>query len=354
LQAKSQPPSTSLFGVDGDLPHEEVMLSADQASGLRCIIAIHSTVRGPAFGGSRLWAYSSDRDALEDALRLSQGMSLKNALADLPFGGGKSVILRPEGNFDREALFSAFGKAVASAHGRYITAEDVGSTTSDMRHVQSKTSFVSGIPREGSFGGDPSPKTAFGVFVAIEQGLRYHLKRPLRGASVAVQGLGAVGMSLCERLHDSGAKLVVADIDQARTAEAAARFGARVVDVRNILTEPCDVLAPCALGAVLDSGSVPHVKAPIICGAANNQLATSDDGDALHARGVLYLPDFLVNAGGIISVAREYLGQGEEDAVMREVGGIGQRIVQLLERADGLALSRVADAWAREKMKPAA
>lgn len=352
MQTLTSDHSLSLFGLSADTPHEQILMSTDPSSGLRCIIAIHSTVRGPAFGGCRLWSYAIDQAALSDALRLSQGMSLKNALADLPFGGGKAVILRPEGTFDRNALFASFGRSVRAAGGRYITAEDVGSTTDDMREVQNHTPCVSGIPREGAFGGDPSPKTAFGVFVAIEEGVRRHLKRSLTGATVAVQGLGAVGMSLCERLHDSGVSLVVADIHESRVQEAVARFGARAVGVGDILSEPCDVLAPCALGAVLDASSVPLVKASVVCGAANNQLATLQDGDSLHKAGVLYLPDYLVNAGGIISAAREYLGQGEEASVMHEIAKIGQRVSELLERAGTSAPGRVADMWAHEKLVP--
>jgi leucine dehydrogenase len=341
----------SLFGMPEDTAHEQVLLTHDAASGLKCIIAVHSTVRGPGFGGCRVWRYASDQDALTDALRLSQGMSFKNALADLPFGGGKAVILKPEGEFDRSALFAAFGDAVAAAGGRYITAEDVGSTTTDMRRVRERTAYVSGIARDGSFGGDPSPKTAYGVFVAIEEGLHLHLKRTLPGATVAVQGLGAVGLSLCERLHAAGARLVVADIDESRTAAATARFGARVVATDAILSQPCDVLAPCALGAVLDAASVPAVRAAIVCGAANNQLAHPSDGDALHMKGVLYLPDYLVNAGGIISVVREYLGQGDEQAVMCEVSEIRGRVRELLARAERRAPGRVAEGWAREKLR---
>ena len=336
------------------LAHEQILLSRDAASGLDCIIAIHSTQRGPAFGGCRLWAYGSRSEALHDAIRLSEGMSLKNALAGLPFGGGKAVIVRPREAYDRERLMAAFGSAVERAGGSYITAEDVGTTTDDMRLIVRRTKYVSGIPRTHSFGGDPSPKTAFGVFVALEQALRSHLRRPLAGATIAVQGLGAVGMQLCERLHDGGARLVVADIDSARAEQARARFDARIVDDRSILQEPCDVLAPCALGAALDRRTVPTIRAAIVCGAANNQLATPDDGDALHDRKVLYLPDYLVNAGGIISVAREYLGQGEESAVMQEVARIGLRVNQLLERAHHRAPGRVADEWAREMLQAAA
>jgi leucine dehydrogenase len=344
---------TPLFGLPAEPAHENVLVTFDAVSGLKTIIAIHSTARGPAFGGCRLWHYADDHAALQDALRLSQGMSLKNALADLPFGGGKAVIVKPLEPFNRRVLFCAFGDAVQAAGGRYITAEDVGSSTDDMRLVRSRTLHVSGIPRDGAFGGDPSPKTAWGVFLAIQQALQQHLKRQVSGSTVALQGLGAVGMALAEYLADAGAKLVVADVDPARMAQAVTRLGARTVGVDEILAVPCDVLAPCALGAVLNPASVPLIRAAIICGAANNQLAATTDGDAIAARGVLYLPDFLVNAGGIVSVAREYLGHGDEATVMHEVSRIAGRVAELLERSAHGSLSpqRVAEAWAREKLQ---
>lgn len=231
-------PAATLFGLPGEVPHEQVLMHTDAASGLRSILAVHSTARGPAFGGCRLWTYVDDQAALTDALRLSHGMSLKNALAELPFGGGKAVILRPETPFDRQALFSALGQAVATLNGRYITAEDVGSTTDDMRLVRQQTPFVSGIPRDGAFGGDPSPKTAYSVFVAIDEGVQCRLKRSLNGVTVAVQGLGAVGAALCAYLHNAGARLVVADVNLARARDVAARFGARVVDPTRSFSSP--------------------------------------------------------------------------------------------------------------------
>jgi leucine dehydrogenase len=344
----------SLFGLPGEPPHERIVFGTDRC-GLRSIIAIHNTSRGPAFGGCRMWKYESDHAALTDALRLSQGMTLKNALANLPFGGGKAVILAPAASFDREAVFSAFGMLVESVDGMYITAEDVGTTTSDMRVVSSRTHHVSGLPRSDAFGGDPSPKTAWGVFLAIEQALRLHMKKSLSGATVAVQGLGSVGMALCEYLADRGAKLIVADIDAARVEDAVARFSARAVPAGEILEVEADVLAPCAMGAVLNPHSVPRIRSAIVAGAANNQLARPQDGDVLHARGVLYLPDFLVNAGGIISVAREHLCMGNEADVMREVAQIADRVGELLERCQGREPpARVADAWAREKVSPSA
>ena len=345
--------TSSLFGLPDQAPHEQVLLAADAETGLRAILAVHSTARGPAFGGCRLWTYDSELAALNDALRLSQGMSLKNALADLPFGGGKAVIIKPAGHFDRPALFAAFGRAVQSLQGRYITAEDVGTTTADMRGMQAQTPFVSGIPRDGAFGGDPSPKTAWGVFVSIETGVRLHLRRDaMDGVRVALQGLGAVGWHLAEFLHQAGAKLLVADVDQTKVDRAVAQFGAQAVSVDDILSADVDVLAPCALGAALNAYSVPMIRARLIAGAANNQLATAADGDSLQQRGICYLPDYLVNAGGIISVAREYRGEGEEMAVMAEVSRIAERVAELLDRVKlaGTTPARVADAWARAKL----
>jgi len=351
--AEAAPLPTSLFGLPDQAAHERVLLAADPETGLKAILAVHSTARGPAFGGCRFWTYDSEMAALNDALRLSQGMSHKNALADLPFGGGKAVIIKPAGDFDRPALFAAFARAVNTLGGSYITAEDVGTTTADMRGMQQITPYVSGIPRDGAFGGDPSPKTAYGVFVSIEAGVRQVLGRSsLDGVRVALQGLGAVGWHLAEYLHKAGAQLVVADVNNAKVERAVAELGARAMDVSEILTADVDVLAPCALGATLNAQSIPALRAKLIAGAANNQLATPADGDALSARGICYLPDYLVNAGGIISVAREYRNEGEESAVMAEVARIADRVGELLERVriSGSTPAREADAWARSKL----
>jgi leucine dehydrogenase len=327
-----------------------VLVAADAATGMRTLIALHSTARGPGFGGCRFWAYENDLAAHHDALRLSQGMSYKNALAGLPFGGGKAVIVKPKGDFNREQLFAAFARAVDSLQGAYITAEDVGTTTADMRVVQKHTPYVSGIPRDGAFGGDPSPKTAWGVFVSIQAGARAVLGRSdLQGLSVALQGLGAVGWHLAEFLHKAGARLVVADIDAAKCERARSEFGATVLGIDQILAADVDVLAPCALGASLSAASIPTLRARVVCGAANNQLAMPSDGTLLAGRNIVYLPDYLVNAGGIISVAREYRGEGEEAAVMAEVSRIGERVVELLERCkvSGRTPAAEADAWAQ-------
>ena len=350
-------PLTGLFGLPGVPSHERVLITSDAATGLRTIIAVHNTQRGPGFGGCRLWSYADDASALLDALRLSEGMSLKNALADLPFGGGKAVILRPAGSFNRRALFGAFGRAVHSLNGSYLTAEDVGTTLDDMRTVREQTPYVSGIAEAGQFGGDPSPWTALGVFAAIRAGVQLRLGRPtLDGVRVAIQGLGAVGMHLAALLHAAGAKLTVADLDAVRVVKACAHFDAEARGTREILAADVDVLAPCAMGAVLNAETVLQVQAPLVAGAANNQLASLADGDVLHQRGTLLLPDFLVNAGGIISVVREHQGQGNSDDVRAEVTRIGQRVGELFDRmtASKLTPARLAEAWARERLGAAA
>ncbi|HEY1077556.1 MAG TPA: Glu/Leu/Phe/Val dehydrogenase dimerization domain-containing protein [Fontimonas sp.] len=335
---------------NGMAGHEMLTTVSDEASGLEAIIAVHSTARGPAFGGCRYWHYVDRESAIVDAQRLAEGMSLKNALADLPFGGGKAVILRTARQPDREALFKAYGRFVAAQNGRYITAEDVGTTVADMQAVASQTRFVSGLNGEGAHGGNPSPKTALGVFVSIRSAARLVLQRAdLDGLEVAVQGLGSVGWELCRLLAGAGCRLQVADMNPALTAMAVESFGARACTTDEILFADADVLAPCALGAVLNPATVDRIRARVVAGAANNQLLTIADGDALHARGVFYLPDYLVNAGGIVSVVREYQWGAGERAITDEVRKIAQRVEELIDRVDrsALAPARVADAWAR-------
>ncbi|WP_175946223.1 Leu/Phe/Val dehydrogenase [Burkholderia pyrrocinia] len=342
-----------LFQLEGEPAHEKVMFVSDPATSLRAIIAVHNTARGPAFGGCRLWQYSSDEQALRDALRLSHGMSLKNAMADLPYGGGKAVIISNGGQVKRREMFQAFGRAVQSLDGQYITGEDVGTTVDDMLAIQSVSRYASGIPRSGQFGGNPSPKTALGVFAAIERAVAMVLGAPsLDGASVALQGLGAVGWDLCARLHAVGCKLVVADIDAARGAAAVQAFGAKLVDVRDIVTQDVDVFAPCALGAVLNAPAIEEMKCRIVAGAANNQLATADDAQRLHLRGIHYLPDYVVNAGGIISCVWEYEGNGDETSVDQEVMRIADRTASLIDeaRARGQSIASVAYRQALEKL----
>ncbi|MDO5613396.1 MAG: Glu/Leu/Phe/Val dehydrogenase dimerization domain-containing protein [Paracoccus sp. (in: a-proteobacteria)] len=285
--------------------HELVGFASDPATGLRAIIAVHSTRRGPAAGGCRLWRYESEAEALRDALRLSRGMSLKNAVAGLDLGGGKAVIMLAPGQAKTPELMRAFGRAVDRLNGLYITAEDVGVTTADMVEVSRETAHVAGLPDGAFASGDPSPVTARGVFEAMQIGAASVFGGGLDGRRVAVQGLGHVGWHLCRMLHHAGARLIVTDIDDDRSQAAARDFGAEVRPVAGFHATDCDILAPCALGAVLSAATIPDIRARLIAGAANNQLETEADAERLHANGIAYMPDFLINAGGISNVAAE-------------------------------------------------
>jgi leucine dehydrogenase len=343
-----------VFGMREFDGHERVVFGYDEATGLRAIIAIHSTALGPAAGGCRMWPYASTSEAVTDVLRLSRGMSYKNALAGLPFGGGKAVIIGDSRKAKSNELFQAYGRFVGSLAGRYITAEDVGTTTADMEQVARVTNFVSGLGRKpGEAGGDPAPKTALGVFLGLKAAAKFRLGRSdLEGLRVAVQGVGGVGYHLCRLLAAEGVKLRVADIRQAATQRVSDEFHAVTVPVESVLFEEVDVLAPCALGAVLNAQSIPVIRARVIAGAANNQLAEDKDGTALQVAGVLYAPDYVVNAGGIISVAREYNGGATEAQVTSEIHGIAGRLTEIFERArrEGRATNAVADQLARERI----
>lgn len=329
-------------------PHEVVRVE-DARSGLDAWIVLHSTTLGPAAGGCRLWRYPSESAAADDACRLAEGMSYKNALAGLPLGGGKAVIRRPLHDFDRTALFRAFGRAVAELDGRYVTAEDVGTTVQDMLTVSEATSHVAGLPPRGARpGGDPSPWTARGVFLAMRHAVERRLERPLSDCTVAIQGVGHVGGQLAAMLRDIGARLVIADVDSAAAARVANATGAEVVSISHVLAAKVDVVAPCALGGVLDERSIARLSARVVCGAANNQLATPEDGIRLSERGVLYAPDYVVNSGGIINVAAEYLGWTAE-AAARRVDETAARLAAVLDYADhaAIATNSAADDLAR-------
>ena len=335
--------------------HERVVFGSDAATGLRAIIAVHSTTRGPAAGGCRFWNYASSDAALTDALRLSRGMSFKNAMADLPLGGGKAVVLTASDRPRTPELLRAFGRFVNSLRGDYITAEDVGASVADMEIVASQTSFVSGLPRTAvEADGNPAPKTAFGVYLGIRAAVQFQLGRDtLAGLTVGIQGLGGVGFELCRMLAADGVNLVVADIRRDVVTAVARQFPARSVAADAILAERLDVLAPCALGAILNAESIPRLQTRIIAGAANNQLAMTTDGMRLHEAGVLYAPDYVINAGGIISVGREYLGAATAASIDAEIRKIPDRLLQIFEqsRASHLATSTVADEMARERLR---
>ena len=315
--------------------HESVNFFDDPRSGLRTIVAVHSTALGPAAGGCRRWTYASDDIALTDVLRLSRGMTYKNAVAGLPFGGGKAVILATEMTPKSTQMFEAFGRAVESLNGRYITAEDVGISVDDMRIVRGVTRFVSGLPQSGNgAGGDPSPWTALGVFQGIKAAAAARLgTKSLEGLRVAVQGVGHVGVYLCRMLHEAGAKLVIADVNNPSLRSVCETMPAELASPQDILFSDVDVLAPCALGNVLNAETIPRIRAKIVAGAANNQLATAADGARLADLGILYAPDYVINAGGVISVAHEYLGESSEQQVRAEVSRIPLRLRDIFDEA---------------------
>jgi leucine dehydrogenase len=340
--------------------HEEVVFHHDAGAGLRAIVAIHSTVLGPAAGGCRMWAYPSSSDAVADVLRLSRGMSYKSAMAGLAFGGGKAVIIADAKRPKSPELFEAYGRFVDSLGGRYITAEDVGTTTTDMESVARHTRYVSGLIRHaGDVGGDPGPKTALGVYLGLKAAAKCRLGRAdLQDLKVAVQGVGGVGYHLCRLLGADGARLYVADVRAAATERVAIECGAVVVAAPDILQQDVDVFAPCALGGILNAQSIPRLRAKIVAGAANNQLALDRDGLTLHAAGVLYAPDYVINAAGIINVFHEYYGISSEAQVNAAIAGIPARLTDIFERsrrenrptnsvADDLARARIAVADTR-------
>jgi leucine dehydrogenase len=315
--------------------HEKVVFCYDAITGLQAIIAIHSTALGPSAGGTRLWSYASSTEALHDALRLSQGMSYKNAMAGLKFGGGKGVIIKTPGYSGSAALYERYGEFVDQLGGAYVTAEDVGMTVEIMETIARKTLYVAGLsPVAGRAGGNPSPKTAYGIFKGIESAVQFKLGRnDVVDLTVAVQGVGQVGYYLCKYLHEAGAKLVVADIDAGRVRKVADEFGARSVSLEDILIQEVDVVAPCALGAILNAQSIPMLQTSIVGGGANNQLEAPDDGQRLHDAGILYAPDYVINGGGIINVACEYYGETTEDEVWQQVSVIGPRLTGIFEES---------------------
>lgn len=316
--------------------HESIHKFYDPKTGLKVIIAIHSTALGPAAGGCRMWHYANEAEASRDALRLSRGMTYKNAMAGLPLGGGKAVILANPDFPPSDEMFRAFGRCVASLGGRYITAEDVGVSVDNMRLIKQVTDFVAGLPPlEGSAGGDPSPWTADGVFLGLCAAAKHRLGvDSLDKLSVAVQGVGKVGYDLCRQLHAAGASLVISDVNEQNLARAQADFGARVVTPEQILFEEVDLLSPCAMGAILNARSIPEIKATVIGGAANNQLATEQDGQRLFDRNILYAPDYVINGGGIISVSLEYMGNKTEADVRAQIALIPKRLTDIFVTAN--------------------
>ncbi len=332
--------------------HEGLHFIDKPQCGLRAIIAVHSTHLGPAAGGARFWHYAQSADALTDALRLSRGMSYKNAMAGLPLGGGKSVILAGEDGHKSPDLLAAFGKAVDSLGGRYITAEDVGMSVVDMVEVHRQTRFVAGLPAEGAgeVGGDPGPHTSLGVFLGIKAAVRRALgKDSVEGLHIAIQGAGSVATGVAMHAFGEGARLSIADVDAKKAHKLADTVGGKVVDPADVLFLEADVVSPNALGAILTEETIARLNTPIVAGGANNQLETDADGDRLQERGILYAPDYVINAGGIINVCTEYLGDGDASLVRERIDGIPQRLEQVWTEsaASGRNPAAVADAMAQ-------
>jgi leucine dehydrogenase len=344
-----------LFGHLDRYDYGEVHLKLDKATGLRAIVAIHDTRLGPSLGGCRFIHYDSDEAAVVDALRLARGMTYKAALAGLPHGGGKSVIMLPSQHFDRVALFRAFGKFIDDLRGHYITAEDSGTGLEDMEVIRSVTKWVTGVDPSHGGSGDPSPFTALGVRRGIEACVEHKLGRAtLAGVHVVVQGVGHVGYHLCKELHEQGAKLTVADVDPLKAERAHRELGAKLVPLEGIFDVDCDVFAPCALGSAMNDDTIPRLKARIVAGAANNQLALPRHGDDLHARGILYAPDYAINAGGLINVAQEAVGYDEKKAREKTLK-IHDTIAEIVDRSEKLKAPthKVADMLVEERLAAA-
>ncbi|MEM0953870.1 MAG: Glu/Leu/Phe/Val dehydrogenase dimerization domain-containing protein [Pseudomonadota bacterium] len=338
----------TVFASESFDQHEQVVFGHDRSSGLRAVIAIHSTQLGPAVGGCRMYDYADEAAALTDVLRLSRGMTYKSALAGLPFGGGKSVIMGDPSSHRTPALLRAMGEFIDSLGGRYVAAEDSGIGVAEVALMAERTAHVSGLPRAGAHGGDPSPSTAYGVYLGIRTAVEQRLGTDsLAGISVAIQGLGNVGFHLAGLLAGAGADVLGADVCDSNQRRAVDAHGIRLVPVQEILAVEVDVLAPCALGAVLNARSIDGLRAGIVAGAANNQLASPAAADHLLDRGILYCPDFVINAGGIIDVFHQRQASGHE-ATRVHVERIATTLKEILYRADraGQSPQRVAEALA--------
>lgn len=297
---------------------EQVVFCQDEASGLKAVIAIHDTTLGPALGGARMWTYASEEEAIEDALRLARGMTYKNAAAGLNLGGGKTVIIGDPFKDKNDEMFRALGRFIQGLNGRYITAEDVGTTVADMDLIHEETDYVTGISPAFGSSGNPSPITAYGVYLGMKAASKEAFGTDsLNGKTIAVQGLGNVAYTLCEYLHNEGAKLVVTDINQVAIERVVNNFGATAVAPNDIYEQDVDIFSPCALGAIINDETIPKLKAKVIAGSANNQLAESKHGKALHEMGIVYAPDYVINAGGVINVADELYGYNRERAMKR-------------------------------------
>lgn len=336
----------AVFNLPSFDNHEQVAFFNDEKSGLKSIVAIHDTTLGPAVGGCRMWNYASDDEAITDVLRLSQGMTYKNAVAGLAMGGGKSIIIGDAKTDKTPELFKAFGRSLNTLGGRYYSAEDVGINTQDIMIAHQETPYVTGL--EGK-SGDPSPFTALGTFLGIKAAVKHHLnKDSIRGLRVAVQGLGNVGYHLCRYLHEAGAQLIITDINQDALAKAAREFNATIVGLNDIYHQDVDIYAPCALGATINDQTINVIKASIVAGCANNQLADTYHGDLLKERGILYAPDYVINAGGIINVSFD--DNYDKEKSIAKVEKIYETLLSIFQQADSQSsqTSIVADELARD------
>jgi len=347
----------AVFSLSDFADHEQVVFVSDDKSGLKAIIAVHNSKLGPALGGCRMWPYASEDEAIRDVLRLSRGMTYKSAMANLKLGGGKSVIIGNPRTQKTPELLAAFARALEQLNGRYIAAEDSGTSVADMKYMTQFTQHVAGIhdkpSDEGTRSGDPSPATAYGTFIGIQAAVRERLGRDsLDGLRVAVQGVGNVGFDLVRQLKEAGAQLWVTDIHREPLVQAGRELGATVVAPEEIFSLDVDVFAPCALGAILNDSTIPQLKAKIVAGAANNQLAEARHGLELMKRGILYAPDYVINAGGIIDVYHERIGF-DRSALLKHIEGIHDNLMEVFERArkEERPTGEVADAIAEERFK---
>lgn len=347
----------AVFSLSDFADHEQVVFCSDDKSGLKAIIAVHNSNLGPALGGCRMWPYATEEEAVRDVLRLSRGMTYKSAMANLKLGGGKSVIIGNPRTHKTPELLAAFARALENLNGRYIAAEDSGTSVADMKYMAQFTRHVAGIvdkpTEDGTRSGDPSPATAYGTFVGIKAAVKERLGRDsLEGLRVAVQGVGNVGFDLARQLKAAGASLWVTDIHREPLVRAGAELGATVVAPDEIFGLEVDVFAPCALGAILNDQTIPLLKAQIVAGASNNQLAEARHGLELMKRGILYAPDYVINAGGIIDVYHERTGF-DRRALLKHVEGIHDNLMEVFERArkEERPTNEVADAIAEERFR---
>jgi leucine dehydrogenase len=329
-----------LFAGLESTQHEQIVFCQDHATGLKAIIAVHNTVLGPGLGGTRMWHYASEKEAVRDALRLSRGMTYKASVAGLNLGGAKAVIIGDPRTMKSEALMRKFGRFVENLNGKYITAEDVGTTTKDMEYVNMETDHVVGLPESMGGGGDPSPVTAYGTYMGMKASAKKAWGNDsLSGKSVAIMGIGKVGWHLCEYLHKEGAKLYVSDINDSVLQKATQEFGAIVVSSEDMIDLSVDIFAPCALGGILNDSTVGRLKCQIVAGAANNQLEDETiHGDALKAKGIVYAPDFVINAGGLINVYSEYTGYVRERA-LAQTEHIYTTILDIMNMSDAMNIN---------------